>query len=139
MRAHTVSFAKELGVVGLINVQFAIKNGEVYVLEVNPRGSRTVPFVSKAIGVSLAAIAARVMLGETLEALGFTEEIIPSYVAVKEAVFPFTKFREFDPILGPEMRSTGRSDGNLDVIRQRLRQGSARRRQQAAGQRVRFF
>jgi carbamoyl-phosphate synthase large subunit len=107
MRTHTVSFAKELGVVGLINVQFAIKNGEVYVLEVNPRGSRTVPFVSKAIGVSLAAIAARVMLGETLEAIGFTEEIIPSYVAVKEAVFPFAKFREFDPILGPEMRSTG--------------------------------
>jgi carbamoyl-phosphate synthase large subunit len=107
MRAHTVAFAKALGVVGLINVQFAIKNGEVYVLEVNPRGSRTVPFVSKAIGVSLAAIAARVMLGETLEELGFTEEIIPGYVAVKEAVFPFTKFREFDPILGPEMRSTG--------------------------------
>ena len=107
MRGHTVSFARELGVVGLINVQFAIKNREVYVLEVNPRGSRTVPFVSKAIGVSLAAIAARVMLGETLEAIGFTEEIIPGYVAVKEAVFPFTKFREFDPILGPEMRSTG--------------------------------
>ncbi len=107
MREHTVSFAKELGVVGLINVQFAVKNGEVYVLEVNPRGSRTVPFVSKAIGVSLAAVAARVILGETLEDIGFTSEIIPSYVAVKEAVFPFTKFREFDPILGPEMRSTG--------------------------------
>jgi carbamoyl-phosphate synthase large subunit len=107
MRAHTVSFAKALGVVGLINVQFAIKNGEVYVLEVNPRASRTIPFVSKAIGVSLAAIAARVMLGETLADVGFTEEIIPSYVAVKEAVFPFTKFREFDPVLGPEMRSTG--------------------------------
>ncbi|HVD62106.1 MAG TPA: carbamoyl-phosphate synthase large subunit [Gemmatimonadaceae bacterium] len=107
MREHTVAFAKELGVVGLINVQFAVKNGEVYVLEVNPRASRTVPFVSKAIGVSLAAVAARVMLGETLEDIGFTSEIIPSYVAVKEAVFPFTKFREFDPILGPEMRSTG--------------------------------
>ena len=107
MREHTVAFAKELGVVGLINVQFAIKNGEVYVLEVNPRGSRTVPFVSKAIGVSLAAIAARVMLDESLDEIGFTSEIIPSYVAVKEAVFPFTKFREFDPILGPEMRSTG--------------------------------
>jgi len=107
MRAHTVAFATALGVVGLINVQFAIKNGVVYVLEVNPRGSRTVPFVSKAIGVSLAAIAARVMLGETLEQIGFTEEIIPGYVAVKEAVFPFTKFREFDPVLGPEMRSTG--------------------------------
>ena len=114
MRGHTVAFAKELGVVGLINVQFAIKNGEVYVLEVNPRGSRTVPFVSKAIGVSLAAIAARVMLGESLEALGFTEEIIPSYVAVKEAVFPFAKFREFDPILGPEMRSTGEVMGISD-------------------------
>jgi len=107
MRAHTVSFARALGVVGLINVQFAIKNGEVYVLEVNPRASRTIPFVSKAIGVSLAAIAARVMLGETLAGIGFTEEIIPGYVAVKEAVFPFAKFREFDPILGPEMRSTG--------------------------------
>ena len=99
--------AKALGVVGLINVQFAIKNREVYVLEVNPRASRTVPFVSKAIGVSLASIAARVMLGETLDDIGFTEETIPGYVAVKEAVFPFTKFREFDPILGPEMRSTG--------------------------------
>jgi carbamoyl-phosphate synthase large subunit len=107
MRAHTVSFAKALGVVGLINVQFAIKNGEVYVLEVNPRASRTIPFVSKAIGVSLAALAARVMLGETLADVGLTEEIVPSYVCVKEAVFPFTKFREFDPVLGPEMRYTG--------------------------------
>src|SRR5687768_2880889 len=107
MRHHTVAFAKALGVVGLINVQYAVKDGKVYVLEVNPRGSRTVPFVSKAIGVSLAALAARVMLGETLADLGLTEEIIPHYISVKEAVFPFTKFREFDPILGPEMRSTG--------------------------------
>ena len=107
MREHTVAFAKALGVVGLINVQYAVKNGIVYVLEVNPRGSRTVPFVSKAIGVSLAALAARTMLGEKLPDLGFTEEIIPHYISVKEAVFPFTKFREFDPILGPEMRSTG--------------------------------
>jgi carbamoyl-phosphate synthase large subunit len=107
MRQHTVAFAKALGVVGLINVQYAVKNGVVYVLEVNPRGSRTVPFVSKAIGVSLAALAARTMLGEKLPDLGFTEEIIPHYISVKEAVFPFTKFREFDPILGPEMRSTG--------------------------------
>ncbi len=107
MREHTVAFAKALGVVGLINVQYAIKDGQVYVLEVNPRGSRTVPFVSKAIGVSLAALAARVMLGEKLADIGFTDEIIPEYVSVKEAVFPFTKFREFDPILGPEMRSTG--------------------------------
>jgi len=107
MRRHTIAFAKALGVVGLINVQYAIKDGQVYVLEVNPRGSRTVPFVSKAIGVSLAAVAARVMLGETLAEIGFTEEIVPDYVSVKEAVFPFTKFREFDPVLGPEMRSTG--------------------------------
>ncbi|HKY96676.1 MAG TPA: carbamoyl-phosphate synthase large subunit [Gemmatimonadaceae bacterium] len=107
MREHTVAFAKALGVVGLINVQYAVKNGTVYVLEVNPRGSRTVPFVSKAIGVSLAALAARTMLGEKLADLDFTEEIVPGYISVKEAVFPFTKFREFDPILGPEMRSTG--------------------------------
>ena len=107
MRAHTVSLALALGVVGLINVQFAVKDGVVYVLEVNPRASRTVPFVSKTIGVPLAAVAARLMLGETLDELGVTEEIIPPYVAVKEAVFPFNKFREFDPLLGPEMRSTG--------------------------------
>ena len=107
MRAHSVAFAKALGVVGLMNVQYAIKDGVVYVLEVNPRASRTIPFVSKAIGVPLASLAARVMLGETLLELGFTEEIVPSHVSVKEAVFPFNKFREFDPILGPEMRSTG--------------------------------
>jgi len=114
MREHTVAFAKALGVVGLINVQYAIKNGQVYVLEVNPRGSRTVPFVSKAIGVSLAALAARVMLGEKLADIGFMEEIVPDYISVKEAVFPFTKFREFDPILGPEMRSTGEVMGVAD-------------------------
>ena len=114
MRAHTVAFAKALGVVGLINVQYAIKDGNVYVLEVNPRASRTIPFVSKAIGVSLAALAARLMLGETLEQAGFLEEIVPGFVSVKEAVFPFTKFREFDPILGPEMRSTGEVMGIAD-------------------------
>ncbi len=107
MKHHTVALAKALGVVGLINVQYAVKNGTVYVLEVNPRGSRTIPFVSKAIGVPLASVAARVMVGETLDEIGFTEEIVPPYVSVKEAVFPFTKFREFDPLLGPEMRSTG--------------------------------
>ena len=107
MRRHTVALAKALGVVGLINVQYAIRDGEVYVLEVNPRGSRTIPFVSKAIGVPLASIAARVMCGETLAQIGFTEEIVPPFMSVKEAVFPFKKFREFDPILGPEMRSTG--------------------------------
>src|SRR5688572_19858364 len=114
MRAHTVSLAQALGVVGLINVQFAVKNSVVYVLEVNPRASRTVPFVSKTVGIPLAAVAARVMLGETLDAIGVTEEIIPPYVAVKEAVFPFSKFREFDPILGPEMRSTGEVMGIAD-------------------------
>ena len=107
MREHTVALAKALNVVGLINVQYAIKDGKVYVLEVNPRGSRTVPFVSKAIGVPLAAIAARVMLGETLEDIGFTEEVAPAYISVKEAVFPFNKFREFDPILGPSRIGVG--------------------------------
>ena len=107
MRRHSVAFAKALGVVGLMNVQYAIKHGTVYVLEVNPRASRTIPFVSKAIGVSLASVAARVMAGETLEGIGFTEEVVLPHISVKEAVFPFNKFREFDPILGPEMRSTG--------------------------------
>jgi carbamoyl-phosphate synthase large subunit len=114
MREHTVALAKALNVVGLINVQYAVKGGQVYVLEVNPRGSRTVPFVSKAIGVPLAAYAARVMLGESLEDIGFTEEVAPAYISVKEAVFPFNKFREFDPILGPEMRSTGEVMGISD-------------------------
>jgi carbamoyl-phosphate synthase large subunit len=100
--------------VGLINVQYAVKNGEVYVLEVNPRASRTVPFVSKATGVPRASVAARVMLGETLDARGGADEGTPLYVSVKEAVFPFRKFREFDPILGPEMRSTGEVMGIAD-------------------------
>jgi carbamoyl-phosphate synthase large subunit len=107
MKQHTIALAKALGVVGLINVQYAVKRGVVYVLEVNPRASRTIPFVSKAIGVPLASYAARVMLGESLASLNFTEEVVPSFVSVKEAVFPFNKFREFDPVLGPEMRSTG--------------------------------
>jgi carbamoyl-phosphate synthase large subunit len=114
MRAHTVSLALALGVVGLINVQYAVKDGVVYVLEVNPRASRTVPFVSKTVGVPLASVAARLMLGETLDEIGVTEEIIPPYAAVKEAVFPFNKFRDFDPILGPEMRSTGEVMGIAD-------------------------
>jgi carbamoyl-phosphate synthase large subunit len=102
--------------VGLINVQYAVKDGVVYVIEVNPRASRTIPFVSKAIGVPLASIAARVMLGETLDDIGFTEEVVPPYVCVKEAVFPFNKFREFDPLLGPEMRSTGEVMGISDSL-----------------------
>ena len=114
MKRHTVALARALGVVGLINVQFAVKHGIVYVLEVNPRASRTIPFVSKAIGVPLASLAARVMTGESLEETGFTAEIAPPYVSVKEAVFPFTKFREFDPLLGPEMRSTGEVMGISD-------------------------
>jgi carbamoyl-phosphate synthase large subunit len=114
MREQTIALAKALGVIGLINVQYAIKNKVVYVLEVNPRASRTIPFVSKAIGVPLASYAARVMLGEKLEKLGFVEEIAPPYVSVKEAVFPFNKFPGTDPILGPEMRSTGEVMGIAD-------------------------
>lgn len=99
--------AKALGVVGLMNAQFAIKDGEIYILEVNPRASRTVPFVSKAIGLPLAKIAARCMVGQSLSAQGVTQERTPSYYAVKEAVFPFIKFPKVDPLLGPEMKSTG--------------------------------
>ena len=114
MREQTMALASALGVVGLINVQYAIKNGVVYVLEVNPRASRTIPFVSKAIGVPLASVAARVMLGETLDDIGLVEEIVPPYVSVKEAVFPFNKFAGTDPVLGPEMRSTGEVMGISD-------------------------
>jgi carbamoyl-phosphate synthase large subunit len=101
------ALAAELGVIGLLNIQFAIKNEQVFVLEVNPRASRTVPFVSKAIGVPLAKLATRVMLGSTLSSLGFGEERLVSHIAVKEAVFPFIKFPGVDTILGPEMKSTG--------------------------------
>ena len=114
MREQTVAMAKAFNVVGLINVQFAVKDGVVYVLEVNPRASRTIPFVSKAIGVPLASHAARVMCGETLADIGFTEEVLPPFVSVKEAVFPFNKFAGTDPILGPEMRSTGEVMGISD-------------------------
>ncbi len=112
VRRETVLMAKALGVVGLMNVQFAIKNAvtekpEVYVLEVNPRASRTVPFVSKATGVQVAKVAARCMVGETLQEQGVNVEVIPSHICVKEAVFPFSKFLGVDPVLGPEMRSTG--------------------------------
>jgi carbamoyl-phosphate synthase large subunit len=107
MRAQTRKLARALNVVGLMNVQFAIQNGTVYVLEVNPRASRTVPFVSKATGVPIAKIAARVMTGRKLRDLGVLSERVPKYYSVKEAVFPFVKFPEADPILGPEMKSTG--------------------------------
>ena len=105
--AATKSMALELGVIGLMNVQYAIKGTAVYVIEVNPRASRTVPFVSKAIGVPLAKLAAKVMIGTTLKDLGFTEEIVPPYFSVKAPVFPFNKFPGADMLLSPEMRSTG--------------------------------
>jgi carbamoyl-phosphate synthase large subunit len=104
---QTKALAKELGVVGLMNVQFAVKKGEIFILEVNPRASRTIPFVSKAIGIPLAKLAAKVMVGKKLPDLGFTEDIIPGHISVKEAVFPFIKFPHVDTILGPEMKSTG--------------------------------
>jgi carbamoyl-phosphate synthase large subunit len=99
---------------GLMNVQFAVKGEEVYVLEVNPRASRTVPFVSKAIGVPLAKLAAKVMAGKTLRELGFTKEIVPKHFSVKEAVFPFLRYQGKDISLGPEMKSTGEVMG-IDV------------------------
>ena len=107
MRDMCVKMARELGVVGLMNVQLAIQDGEIYVIEVNPRASRTIPFVSKCIGISLAQIAAKCMAGTSLKSLSFTKEIEPVLYGVKEAVFPFNKFPGIDPILGPEMKSTG--------------------------------
>jgi len=107
LREQTKQMARALGVVGLMNVQFAIQGKTVYVLEVNPRASRTVPFVSKACGLQLAKVAARCMIGTSLKAQGVTREIIPPFYSVKEAVFPFIKFPGVDTILGPEMKSTG--------------------------------
>lgn len=107
IRKHTFALAKGLSVRGLMNIQFAVQDGEVYVLEVNPRASRTVPFVSKAIGVPLAKLAALVMAGSKLKDLGFTKEITPRHCSVKEAVFPFIRFPGIDVILSPEMKSTG--------------------------------
>src|SRR5262249_11265997 len=107
LREQTRKLAKGLNVVGLMNIQFAIQNGVIHILEVNPRASRTVPFVSKATGIPLAKVAARVMTGRKLAELGVLAERVPPFFSVKEAVFPFTKFPEADPILGPEMKSTG--------------------------------
>ena len=107
IREQVSALALELGVVGLMNTQLAWQDGEVYLIEVNPRASRTVPFVSKCIGASLAKVAARCMIGKSLAEQGFTSEVIPSTFAVKEAIFPFNKFPGVDPILGPEMKSTG--------------------------------
>ena len=116
MRRQTVLMAKALDVVGLMNVQFAIQDGVVYVLEVNPRASRTVPYVSKATGRPLAKIAARCMVGQSLRAQGVSGEILPPYFSVKEAVFPFIKFPGVDTILGPEMKSTGEVMGVGDTF-----------------------
>ncbi len=107
IRRQTAELARGLNVVGLMNIQFAIQGEDVYLLEVNPRASRTVPFVSKATGISLAKVAARCMVGKTLEVQGVTEERVPRYFSVKEAVFPFAKFPGVDLLLGPEMKSTG--------------------------------
>src|SRR3989441_4720196 len=114
IRRQAVALALELRVGGLMNVQFAVRDGIVYVLEVNPRASRTVPFVSKAIGVPLAKLAMQVMMGRTLEQIGFTAERTPKHLSVKEAVFPFTKFPNIDVLLGPEMKSTGEVMGIAD-------------------------
>jgi carbamoyl-phosphate synthase large subunit len=107
MREQVVKMAKELKVIGLMNTQLAYQDNEIYVIEVNPRASRTVPFVSKAVGQPLAQIAARVMSGKSLKEQNFTKEIVPDFYSVKEAVFPFVKFLGVDPVLGPEMKSTG--------------------------------
>ncbi|GAB6182384.1 carbamoyl-phosphate synthase large subunit [Thermodesulfovibrio hydrogeniphilus] len=107
IKEETIAIAKELEVKGLMNVQFAVKDSEIYVLEVNPRASRTIPYVSKSIGFPLAQMAAKIMVGKTLKELGLTKEIKMPYVTVKEAIFPFDKFPEVDIILGPEMKSTG--------------------------------
>ena len=116
IRRQVRALALELGVVGLMNVQLAVQDSDIYVLEANPRASRTVPFVSKCIGVSLAKVAARCMAGASLAEQGFTEEVIPHYVCVKESVFPFPKFPGVDPILGPEMKSTGEVMGVGDTF-----------------------
>ena len=120
LKRQTHALADALNVRGLMNIQFAVKDGEVYVLEVNPRASRTVPFVSKATGLNLAKVAARVMVGQTLDQQGIMAEPVPNYVSVKESVFPFSKFPGVDIVLGPEMRSTG------------FRQGAKRRVEQVA-------
>ena len=107
MSKQVVELAKALNVIGIMNTQFAIQNGVIYLLEVNPRASRTIPFVSKAVGLPLAKIAAKAMAGISLEAQNALEQIVPDYYSVKESVFPFVKFPDADPILGPEMKSTG--------------------------------
>jgi len=117
IKRQTKELALALKVRGLVNIQFAVKENEVYLIEVNPRASRTVPFVSKAIGVPLAKLGTKVMIGKTLEELGFTREIVPDHICIKESVFPFIKFQGVDTILGPEMKSTGEVMGIDTEIR----------------------
>ncbi|MBU1566312.1 MAG: carbamoyl-phosphate synthase large subunit [Proteobacteria bacterium] len=129
IKRATKAMAEELGVIGLMNVQFAIKDDDLYVLEVNPRASRTVPFVSKATGVPLAKLATKVMMGATLEELGLTTEVVITHWAVKEAVFPFDRFEKVDTLLGPEMKSTGEVMGiddnlGLAIAKSQLAAGS---------------
>ena len=142
IRSATRELALAIGVVGLLNVQYAVYAGELYVIEANPRASRTVPFVSKAVGVPLAKLACRIMLGERIadldlpegrQGIGFGE-----HISVKEAVLPFDRFEGADALLGPEMRSTGRGDGNRARLSNRVRQGpgSSRRAAASAGDRV---
>jgi carbamoyl-phosphate synthase large subunit len=107
LTAQTKAIAKELGVVGLMNIQYAVRDGLIYVLEVNPRASRTIPFVSKATGVSLAGLATKVIMGKSLKELAFTKEVAVTHVSCKEAVFPFTRFSRGGHYSGPEMKSTG--------------------------------
>jgi carbamoyl-phosphate synthase large subunit len=107
IRRATYALAKELKVKGLMNVQYAVKNNVLYVLEVNPRASRTVPYVSKATGIPWAKVATKVMIGKSLKEQGITKEVVPEHFSVKEAVFPFNRFPGVDPVLGPEMKSTG--------------------------------
>jgi carbamoyl-phosphate synthase large subunit len=114
IKRQTKLLALELKVIGLMNIQFAVKDEDIYILEVNPRASRTIPFVSKSIGIPLAKMAAKVMAGKTLEELGFTKETVGDHYSVKEAVFPFLKFHGTDTILGPEMLSTGEVMGISD-------------------------
>jgi carbamoyl-phosphate synthase large subunit len=116
MRAQVKAMALELGVIGLMNTQFAVKDGQVYLIEVNPRAARTVPFVSKATGVAVAKIGARCMAGQSLASQGITREVIPPFYSVKEVVLPFAKFQGVDPLLGPEMRSTGEVMGIGDTF-----------------------
>jgi len=118
IKRQTKELALALSIKGLVNIQFAVEDWEVYIIEVNPRASRTIPFVSKVIGVPLAKLGTKVMLGKTLDELGFTQEMVPNYICVKESVFPFVKFQGVDTILGPEMKSTGEVMGiDTDIRR----------------------